>query len=88
MDFKTVAIRMSDEVAGVMEERGVREEDVREVLEYAETTGKKLYVEGEQHFLARKRMGNFSAYVEYILGDDVEVLNVYSHMVTLAEDNQ
>lgn len=88
MDFKTVEIKISDELAELMEERGVREEDVREVLEYAETNGKKLYIEGEEHFLARKRIGKFSAYVEYILGDAVELVNVYSHMVTLAEDNQ
>lgn len=88
MDFKTVEIKISDELAELMEERGVREEDVREVLEYAEASGKKLYIEGEEHFLARKRIGKFSAYVEYILGDAVELVNVYSHMVTLAEDNQ
>lgn len=88
MDFKTVEIKISDELAELMEERGVREEDVREVLEYAETSGKKLYIEGEERFLARKRIGKFSAYVEYILGDAVELVNVYSHMVTLAEDNQ
>lgn len=87
MDFKTVTLNISEEAMANMEERGVREEDVREVLEYAESTGKKLYVEGEEHFLARKRMGNFSAYAEYILGEDsVEVLSVYSHMVTMPAD--
>lgn len=87
MDFKTVTLNISEEAMANMEERGVREEDVREVLEYAESTGKKLYVEGEEHFLARKRMGNFSAHAEYILGEDsVEVLSVYSHMVTMAAD--
>ena len=69
MDFKTVALTISDDVAAIMEERGIKEDDVREVLEYAETTGKKLYIEGEEHFLARKRIGNFSAYVEYVMKD-------------------
>ena len=79
MDFKTAELKM--------EERGVREEDVREVLEYAESTGKKLYVEGENRFLARKRIGSYSAYVEYILGDgSVETTDVYSHMVKLTAD--
>lgn len=81
-------IKISEEIAELMEERGVNEADVREVIEYAESTGKKLYVEGEEHFLARKRMGKFSAYVEYTMGAEAEVLNVYSHMVTLAEDEQ
>lgn len=87
MDFKAVNITIGDEVAANMEERGVREEDVRETIEYAETTGNKLYIEGEQHFLARKRMGNFSAYVEYEMnGDSVKLVDVYSHMVKLAAD--
>ena len=87
MDAKTVPVKLSDDIKAIMEERGIREEDIREVLDYAETTGKKLYVEGEEHFLARKRIGNFSAYVEYSLnGDSVEVLNVYSHVVMLSED--
>lgn len=87
MDFKTVELKMSAEVSANMEERGVREEDVREVLEYAESTGRKLYTEGENRFLARKRIGNYSAYVEYILdGGGVEIMDVYSHMVKLAAD--
>ena len=87
MDFKTVALTISDDVAAIMEERGIKEDDVREVLEYAETTGKKLYIEGEEHFLARKRIGNFSAYVEYVVKDGaVELVDVYSHMVKLSAD--
>lgn len=87
MDFKTAAINYGDGVADAMEERGINEDDIRAVLEYAESEGKKLYVEGEERYLARKRIGNFSAYVEYNLnGDSVEVLNVYSHVVLLSED--
>ena len=61
MDAKTVPVKISDEIKAVMEDRGIREEDIREVLEYAETTGKKLYVDGEEHFLAKKKIGNFTA---------------------------
>ena len=83
MEYQSVNLIISDEVAANMEERGVREADVREVIEFAETTGKKLYIEGEEHFLARKRIGKFSAYVEYVLqGDSFELIDVYSHMVT------
>ena len=40
MDFKTANLKISDEVAELMEERGVKESDVREILDYAESTGK------------------------------------------------
>ena len=78
---------ISDEIAELMEERGIREEDVREVVEFAESSGKKLYIEGEEHFLARKRIGKFSAYAEYsVKGNAVEVLDVYSHMIIFPDD--
>ena len=70
---------ISDEIAELMEERGIRE--------FAESSGKKLYIEGEEHFLARKRIGSFTAYAEYtVSGNDVEVLDVYSHMIVFPGD--
>ena len=44
-------IKISAELAELLEERGLKEADVQEVIEYAESTGKKLYIEGEEHFL-------------------------------------
>ncbi len=89
MDFKTANLAISSDIAELMEERGVKESDVREILDYAESTGKKLYIEGEEHFLARKRMGKFSGYVEYVLtADGAEILDVYSHMVKFEEDEE
>ena len=57
MDAKTVPVKLSDDIRAIMEERGIREEDIREVLDYAESTGKKLYVEGEERYLAKKKIG-------------------------------
>ena len=86
MDYQNISIAVSDEVSALMEERGVREEDIREVVAYAESTGKKLYNE-DGHFLARKRLEKFSAYVEYTIdGDAVNVFDVYSHMVTFEDE--
>ncbi|HIT30898.1 MAG TPA: hypothetical protein IAC26_08670 [Candidatus Scatomorpha stercoravium] len=85
MDAKTVPIKLSDDVSAVMEDRGIREEDIREVLDYAESTGRKLYVEGEEHYLAAKKIGNFTCNVEYaVSGGEVEILNLYSYVITLA----
>ena len=85
MDAKTVPIKLSDDVSAVMEDRGIREEDIREVLDYAESTGRKLYVEGEEHYLAAKKIGNFTCNVEYaVSGGEFEILNLYSYVITLA----
>ena len=40
-----MAIEFNDEVKALMEERGIQEADVKEAVEYAETT-QKLYEEG------------------------------------------
>lgn len=86
MDFKTVPIKLNDEIKEIMEKRGIREEDIREVLEYAETTGKKLYIEGEEHYLAKKRLNNFTPNVEYIIsGGEVEIVNLYSYIISFAD---
>lgn len=86
MDMNTVEIRLADGVAEAMEERGVNEDDARQVLAYAEGEGVKL-VNGDL-CLAKKRLGNFTAYVEYKLADGaVEITDVYSHRVMLSEDN-
>ena len=87
MDMTTVEIRPAEGGADVMEERGVNLDDVREILVYAEGEGCKL-VDGDR-CLAKKRIGNFTAYAEYRTdGDAVEVLDVYGHRVLLTEDNQ
>ena len=86
-DFQNVSLIINDEMADLMEERGIREEDVREVLAFAETTGNKLYMEDEEHFLARKRIDNFTAYVEYAVKEDaIELLDVYSHVIVFVDD--
>ena len=85
MDMNTVELRFADGVAEAMEERGINESDIREVLVYAEEQGYKL-VDGDR-CLAKKRLGNFTAYVEYSPADGaVELLDVYSHRIMLNED--
>lgn len=45
---------------------------------------KKLYVEGEERYLAKKKIGNFTCNVEYAVnGGEVEVLNLYSYVILL-----
>ena len=87
MDFKTADLKYAEGVAAAMEERGVREGDIRAVLEYAEGGGDKLRSEDGRRCLARRRLGSFSACVEYSLEDGAAlILDVYSHIVKLAAD--
>lgn len=86
MDIADSAIVMNSDVEAIVNERGILKSDIKEVLEYAEN-GEKLYIDNENHFLGKKRMKNFTAYVEYFVKDDkYEILDVYSHRVSLTED--
>ena len=85
MDFKTVPIKLSDEISEIMETRGIKEDDIREVLEYGETSGRKLYVEGENRFLTKKKLNSFTPNVEYSISDDgIEILNLYSYIISFS----
>jgi hypothetical protein len=89
MAFLDVDIVVSSSVETLMAERGIRESDVKEVIATAEKESAKLYSEDETRFLAKKRLENFTVYVEYKpSGNAFEILNVYSHRVSLTEDEE
>jgi hypothetical protein len=88
MDIADSALIISGETQAKMDERGIKKSDIKEVLAWAEN-GIKLYIKGENRFLAKKRMGNFTAYVEYDKVDDgYRIQDVYSHRVSLSEDQE
>ena len=84
-----MVIEISNEAKGLMEERGIQEADVKEAVEYAETT-QKLYEEGGSRCLGKKRLGEFTVYAEYTKDDSgkITVENAYSHRVKLTEDGE
>ena len=71
-----------DGVAELMEERGIRVEDISEVVAWGEGEGGKL-VDGKLS-LAKKRLDKVLVYVEYKA--DGTVTDVYSHRVTLGKE--
>lgn len=71
-----------DGVTELMEERGIRAEDVSEVIAWGEAEGGKL-TDGELN-LAKKRLDNVLVYVEYKA--DGTVTDTYSHRVVLSKE--
>lgn len=70
-----------------LEAQGVNSDDVTKVISAAEDSGSKLKSEDNGHFLAKLRIGKFTAYVEYTMdGNDAHIYDVYSHMVTIKEE--
>jgi len=86
MEVNGMNVKVSEELREMMEERGIKDCDMEEVLQNAEN--ERLYIEGDNRFLAKKRLGNFTVYVEYAAEDEIQVLNVYGHRVALKEDEE
>lgn len=85
MTWEEIRIIKSSEVDGLLEKRGIRDDDVRQVIHIGEATGLKLYQADK--YLAKKRLGEFTLYVEYRpVADGYEVLTAYSHRVQLKSD--
>lgn len=84
--MEEMKINYSEHAKDVMESRGIREEDIKETLSAAEETGVYLYEKDGDRFLAKKRIGNFTVYVEYKKADSFLIQDTYSHRVRMAED--
>ena len=83
-----IALVKSEAVASLMEKRHILDDDVKQVIYHAETTGEKLYQqpEGNRH-LAKMALENATFYVEYSVTDgSYEVHTVYSHGSKLVEE--
>lgn len=62
---RAVKIEKSAEMTALMDERNITDDDIRNVIAYAEDTGRKLYKQDSDHFLSKRRLGQTYFYVEY-----------------------
>jgi hypothetical protein len=64
-EAKAVKLEKSAEVAALLDERHITDDDIRNVIATAEKTGRKLYKQDSDHFLSKLRIGQTYFYVEY-----------------------
>lgn len=89
MENKKFKIIVSDENSKLMDERGIKLEDIELAINNAEDNDFKLYLENENLFLTRFRNNNYTIYVEYKLNDDECTINdAYGHRVSIVSDNK
>ncbi|MGI5976729.1 MAG: hypothetical protein ACOX68_03435 [Candidatus Limivicinus sp.] len=82
-------LQLADGLEALMEERGIRSEDVLQVIEEGESSGNRLFSESSGHSLAKKWLNNFCVYVEYAAkGGVFEVYDTYSHRVQFTDEEQ
>ena len=87
-EAKTVKIEKSDEIAALMEERVITDDDIRRVIANAEKTGRKLYQPDSDHFLSKLRIGQVYFYVEYSkTGDSTyKIHTTWSHRFVMLKE--
>lgn len=75
-----LAILLSDELRQRMVERHVLEDEVRQIIGHAETTGEKLYLPDANRYLAKLKIGAATFYAEYAIENGAyQVRTVYAH---------
>lgn len=60
-----MSLTISDELKTEMEERGIREDDVQQVINDAESSGDKMFKPDTPDSLAKSRIGESWVFVEY-----------------------
>ena len=75
-----VVIIKDEGVAALLDQRHILDQDVKQVISYAEATGEKLYREGIERYLAKLKTANATFYVEYSpSGNGYQVHTAYFH---------
>lgn len=81
-----IEISMTKQVEKLLEERGIKKDDVKETIEHGESTKRKFYIPGENHFLTKKKIGNVTVNAEYTAGKKAfEPITAYTHRAELLE---
>ena len=83
-----IELRISDEMRSVLEERHILDEDIREVIDFAERSGKKLLNRDTGHFVAHHKPISVTYWVEYTItpGGAFIIHNAYSHRMEIIEE--
>lgn len=83
-----VNIEKAEGLDQFMEEKGIREADVKQVIEAAEASGEKMYKPDTPDCLAKAKCDQSWVFVEYaVLGDDnYKVSGAYSMKTDFAEE--
>ena len=86
MEHEKISLNKSQEVAQLLEERGIHDKEIKRVIYNAETSGDKLYQQDGDRFLARLRILEATFYVEYsVSGENYTVHSAYAHRAEMVE---
>ena len=80
MPWEEIKLQVGDEVKKRLEERHISEDEIKQVIDFAETKGEKLYQPDANRYLAKNRLGEVTIYVEYSTDENGYIVHTaYSH---------
>jgi hypothetical protein len=78
--WRHVKLEISPEVNRYLEMRHVLEDEIKQVIFHAETTGDKLYQPDANRYLGKLRIGKATFYADYSYGEKTLIINLaYAH---------
>ena len=87
MSWEEIKLQVSDEVKKLLEERHISEDEVKRVIDFAETKGEKLYQQEANRYLAKSRLGEVTIYVEYSTDEKGYIIHTaYSHRSKIGKE--
>jgi len=85
--YRTIKLIFNEQITKLMEERLILIEDVQQVIDHAEGTGRKFINPDNGNYLANFRPARVTYWVEYQPQEDgFVVLNAYSHRMEIVEE--
>ena len=87
-EARALKLDIPEGVKTLLDERHILEDDIRRVIEHAESTGLKLYQPGTTNFLSKMRIFEAMFYVEYSAEKGVyKIETAYTHRFKLDEES-
>lgn len=87
MSWEEIKLQVGDGVKKLLEERHISEEEVKKVIDFAETKGEKLYQQEANRYLAKSRLGEVTIYVEYSTDENGYIVHTaYSHRSKIGKE--
>jgi hypothetical protein len=83
--WQDVQLDISEEVGKYLEMRHVLEDEIKQVIFYAETSGDKLYQPDGNKYLGKLQIGKVTFYADYSYGTEKFIVNLaYTHRSQIA----
>ena len=85
--YQEIQLAKSDAVTSLLEERHILDDDIKQVIYNAETTGEKLFQPEGNRFLGKLTLSNATFYIEYSVADGSYIVHTaYSYRSKIVEE--